>query len=241
MADFGILGNLIIHIQALIWFIFIGILIYLVFKTKLTYIDDFRQKFIAGIFILLISSSIFIIFQYYLNTSKEFLDLLNIFLLIGLVISSYLIIIGLNKLNDYIASIVDFEEQKHKNTSFVIALIASIISFIINSIIYGGGLVEYANRIASTFALFIYFYIFCYTYYLHLEIKDIKLNMMGFFGTGFMFVTAAQILGIFYAMLNEAFYWIIFNLLYLLLALFLIIGYIDFKNRIVQINTDIGA
>ncbi|MHA1382896.1 MAG: hypothetical protein ACTSR3_03960 [Candidatus Helarchaeota archaeon] len=65
--------------------------------------------------------------------------------------------------------------------------------------------------------------------------------MMGFFGTGFMFVTAAQILGIFYAMLNEAFYWIIFNLLYLLLALFLIIGYIDFKNRIVQINTDIGA
>ncbi|MHA1382897.1 MAG: hypothetical protein ACTSR3_03965 [Candidatus Helarchaeota archaeon] len=132
MADFGILGNLIIHIQALIWFIFIGILIYLVFKTKLTYIDDFRQKFIAGIFILLISSSIFIIFQYYLNTSKEFLDLLNIFLLIGLVISSYLIIIGLNKLNDYIASIVDFEEQKHKNTSFVIALIVSIISFIIN-------------------------------------------------------------------------------------------------------------
>ncbi|MHA1378275.1 MAG: hypothetical protein ACTSRG_07820 [Candidatus Helarchaeota archaeon] len=95
--------------------------------------------------------------------SEDFLNFLGIFVLFGLFIASYFILTGLFGLNDYLSSLIDYDEKKYKRISLIAALIESITEFSINTLIYNGGMIDYSVRIASTFASFIYFYTFVYT------------------------------------------------------------------------------
>ena len=71
--------------------------------------------------------------------------------------------------------------------------------------------------------------------------KDIKINMMAFFGVGFMFQAVNQILSLFQDLIifllgNDGLYWTLFQLYYILLITFLIAGYLNFKNRIKNVG-----
>ncbi|MHA1378276.1 MAG: hypothetical protein ACTSRG_07825 [Candidatus Helarchaeota archaeon] len=236
MTNYGFVGTLIIHSQTLVWFAMIGFLIILALKTKLTHVDEFRKNFTTGIFILLATSSIFIITNYYLIFTQDFLDILNIFLLTGIILSSAMIIFGLFKLNAYLSSIIDFDELKYKKIAIVFAISASIIIYILNLTVRSGTFVDYISRTVEFFTSIIFFFIFIYNMMLHREMKDIEIDMIGFFGTGFMFLTFTEILGIFFDWMDQGLYYILFNFCYIFMLLFLILGYLNFKNHMKNIK-----
>lgn len=241
MTNYGAGWNLIIIAEVIFWFILIGYLIYLTVKTKLTYVDEFRQKFIMGIFVLLISSSVFAVAQHFFTLTEDFFMILSIFILIGVIISSSLIIIGLFSLDNYIYSLIGVEKQINKYKILLFSIPGPVIVFIIDILIRG--ISNLLMSIVLLLTYIIYYFVFIYTLFLHQEMRDIKINMMLFFGIGFSFQVLNQILSIFQETINivlggDGLYWTLFQLYYILLMIFLIIGYLNFKNRMknMQIN-----
>ncbi|MFX1449665.1 MAG: hypothetical protein ACFFCM_02410 [Promethearchaeota archaeon] len=241
MTNYGAGWNEIIITQVIIWFILIGYLINLTVKTKLTHVDEFRQKFIAGIFVLLISSSVFVITQHFFTLSEDFLNFINIFILIGVITSSLLIILGLFRLDEYIYSLIGVQNKLSKLKIFLISIPAPVAVFFIEILLRGVLMSEIVMRVVLLMTYIIFYFVFIYTFFLHKEIKEIKINMMAFFGVGFMFQALNQILAIFQDVIihdlgNDGLYWVLFQLYYILLLTFLIFGYLNFKNRIKNVG-----
>ncbi len=235
MTDYGPLWNELIIMEDIIFFTLMGYLIYLIIETKLTHIEKFRKNFLSGIVLLLICAASFAVTTHYLTLEQNFLNLLNISILIALVISSLLIIFGLFKLDEYLYSIIGVEKKTSKIVILIISIPGPVVVYIltlITRIDYSGIIVTHA----MLFLYIIYYFIFIYTFYIHKEMKDININMMAFFGTGFMFQVINQIMGIFIEALTDGLYYTLFSLWYVLLIIFIIAGYLNFKNRIKNVR-----
>ncbi len=241
MTNYGDPWNLIILVEVIIWFLSIGYMIYLAVKTKLTHVDEFRQKFVAGIFILFISSSIFVITQHLFTLTEDFMNIVSIFILIGVMTSSTLIILALFRMDEYIYSLIGLKKKMSKFNILLLSLPGPVTVFLIDFIIRGILISDLLIRIVLLLTYVIFYFISFYTFFLHKEMKDININMMAFFGIGFLFQALNQPLAIFQAQIefvygNDGLYWVIFQLYYILLITFLIAGYLNFKNRIKHVG-----
>ena len=235
MTDYGPLWNELILLEAIIFFILIGYLIYLTIKTKLTHVEEFRRNFLTGVFIFLIIAAYFVVTQHFLTLEQGILNIMNIFGLIGLIISSALIIFGLFKLDEYIYSIIGVEKKTSKSKILLFSIPSPVIVYIINLIV----MVDYSSVMVLHIMLvvyIIYYFIFIYTFFIHKEMKDIEINMMGYFGTGFLCQAINQVVGLFNEMLTDGPYYFLFQLFYVLLMVFLVAGYLNFKKRISKIK-----
>lgn len=233
---------LISHTQSIILIALVVCLLFISIKTKLTHVDKFRQNFVAGIFIYFASAMTVIILSIWLLyiLPEPIYNLLDISTIIGVIIAYFLIIRGLFILNSYLSSLIDYNEQNYKRISIIIAFLASGTIFITNLIILK---FDPANMglIIPFFGLGIgQFFIFIYCFFLHREIKVLKINMMAYFGTGFMFLTVHLSLSTLYNLgIIPYIIWfsIILGLCNNLMIIFLILGYLNFKNRIDKISS----
>lgn len=218
------------------WFLFIIILCYLVIKNKLTYIEEFRRRWILGLIIYLITVSIHIIFQYIFQFNEQFYLMLDMFILFGAVAAFLLIISGLFKLSDYLSSMIDLEGNRNRRNALLFSIIPSIGLFIEGMLVRGLIMQEFFLSIILLITSIAYFYVAIYSYYLHRELNVMKINMMFYFATGFLFNDVDQFLTVFYGTLDQGLYWVIHNSFAIIMVVFLVIGYLNFKNRIQNIN-----
>ncbi len=236
MAAFGTLFTPIIYIQSIMWFGFIVILSYLVIKNKLTYIEQFRRRWLIGLIFYLIAVSIHIIFHYIFQFSEQFYNVLDMIILMGAVVAFLLIISGLVELSNYLSSIIDLEGIKNRRNTFIISLIPSAGIFILNLFIRGLIIEQFFLSLVLLVTSLCYFYAAIYSYYLDRELKIMKINMMVYFATGFLLNDVDQFLTIFWGYIDQGLYWVIHNSFAIIMVIFLVIGYLNFKNRIQNIN-----
>ncbi len=224
--------DFLLYIQAIIWFILAGFLIYLINKNKLTYVDEFRRKFVSGIYLLIFSNILTIFFQVIIKIPQEFYLILYSFVTFLGVGFMILTLIGISQLIDHISSIIDFETKNKKKYAI---LISAIITIII-SILFGISRLNDATQISFIFAIPIvtlfYFYTSTYTFLLHQEMKKIDLNFLLYISLSFFTFGINLIPGIFLDMTSDAFYWVIIYFINIGFILILIIGYLDFKKKI---------
>ena len=101
---YDMISDIIINTGIIIWFIFNGMLTYFVVKAQLTYIDRFRKNYTIGLTFILVSSSIYIVFLFWLNSTREIINLVTVIVAIGMIISVIFTVLGLDGLDDYFES-----------------------------------------------------------------------------------------------------------------------------------------
>ncbi len=222
----------IFYIIAIIWFILVVILINLIIKNKLTYVDEFRQKFVSGIFFLIITLTIMLIAQIALQIPQEIMSILIgsiIFTLIGF---ETLTLIGISQLIDYISSIIDFEIKNKKRN----AILSSILITIILTIIYAINNLHNVAQINYVFVvpigIFCFYFATIYTFLLHQEMKKINLNILLYIALVFLTITTVSTSIPFVNFISDPFFYVIVFFCFIGFDIILIIGYLDFKNKI---------
>ncbi|MHA1378059.1 MAG: hypothetical protein ACTSRG_06730 [Candidatus Helarchaeota archaeon] len=236
----------------IIWFGLVGYLIFLAFFTKLTHVDEFRKRFLAGIFLLLAAGAILTLTSTFLpNMNSINIALIGLSITSVLVISNILIIIGLNKLDDYIYSMIGLEKTNIKMKLLLVSFPPPIIVLLIDFILSGGNSTKILmNSIFLPYNI-MYCFIALYCFFLHHEMQGLKINMMLYFGIGFLVEYLIQVLTVFspildpfnyniFASLMELFmpvmdllvYNILINLFSIANVIFLILGFVNFKNRV---------
>ncbi|MHA1301261.1 MAG: hypothetical protein ACTSO9_17705 [Candidatus Helarchaeota archaeon] len=237
----------------IVWFILIGYLIYLTINTKLTYIDEFRRRFIIGLFSLLTAGALITISSYFTPLTYDItVILIPIPFVITLFLSNLLIILGLNKLNEYIYSLIGLEESKIKTkilfASIPIPLLLILVDFFLTQ--------NFLKLLISLEFLsfhILYFYIAIYCFYLNHQMEGLNLKMMLYFGIAFSFEILNQVLLLFSPMLVDPIQTIIIpypiplldpfaynfliNMFSIGSVIFLILGFLDFKKMKTQSGT----
>ena len=240
MTSYGIVIDLVIYIQSGLWFFLIGYLTYLTLTTKLTHVDEFRQRFLLGLSALLTTVSTYIILRFIIRISMEenqyfyYLGFMGIFIFIISIISGYA------KLKEYVSSLIDFEEKHYIRNSYLISLILAVIVGVLTVIIQNldiwtlNGFV--LNLIVNPIEFSILYFSFVYSFSLHQEMKKVRITLMIFFGFGFLCLAFVQIPGMFLDAMTDILYGIILNCCILVMISLMIYGYLDFKNRLKKIN-----
>ncbi|MFX1452373.1 MAG: hypothetical protein ACFFCM_16155 [Promethearchaeota archaeon] len=236
MTSNGIIIDSILYTQTIIGFILIGCLILLVKTTKLTYIDGFRQKLVSGLYVFLGAISIFFIVRYYVGLTADYNSiLLSIVSVIG-VFFVLLTMLGILKLKEYISSLIDFKQKNLVIFSFLIgASLSIILNFI--KIILQPEIISTFSSILFYLLIFpilmgVFYFSAFYCFFLHREIKTIKINIMVYFGFGFLCIAFISVPSMFFDIKYDIIYWIIINFCLVGLIVFFIFGYLNFKNRI---------
>ncbi|NVM52709.1 MAG: hypothetical protein HWN66_03315 [Candidatus Helarchaeota archaeon] len=230
MIPFDNILTLTLTIQSIIWFILAGYLIFLALTNKLTHIDEFRQKFVMGIFSLVICVTFFILIQVFRIFPEEFYNVGFGIIFLGQLIFLILVIIAISKLVEYITSIIDFENETYKKKAILISLILSIIPSILRVIIQE---IDQSTIITYfAFPIILFFYLTFSSFFVHQELKTLKLNTLLYIGIGFLSMACAVTFSIYFNIVTDVTFWVIFFFGLIFLNLFLILGYLDFKNRI---------
>ncbi len=223
---------LILYIQSIILFILVGFLIYLITKNKLTYVDEFRQKFVLGIYLYLCGVVILIIFQIILKIPQEFYLILYGVIVLSEIGFMALTLLGTSKLIDYISSIIDLETKNKRNYALLISAIISTIYTILYGIFNASNASKLTLILLVPWTVFFYFLSCIYTLFLHQEMKKIDLKFLLYIGLSFFCLCLSVFPAIFLDPRSDLFH-LVLNLFLLIGAnVFLIIGYLDFKNRI---------
>lgn len=222
--------------QTVVWFILIGFLIYLILKTQLTHIKDFRNRFGAGILVLLFTTTIFSIARRLVSLTPEATDLFYVLLYIFEEISMLIILSGTFKLEEYIYSIVGTQERTKKLNILFASLPGPIFVFILNIFVVTGsngiGFTQLLMDIVGLPVYITFYFISIYCFIIHRDMKLLKIDMMMLFGIGFIMLIAVQILSLFVNVIDEGLFWVIFTNLYIAMIILLIVGYLNFKNQI---------
>ncbi len=226
--------DIILYIQAIVWFISAGFLVYLIRKNKLTYIDEFRQKFILAVYVLLLIGAINVIFNIFIKIPQQFSLLLYLIMFLSDVFFIALTLIGTSKLMEYVSSIIDLETKNKKKIAFIISIIVTIFVSIIHIIVK---ISSSATLVAEDYILFsiaILFFSFAAIYFLFLdqELKKIDINILRYFGISVLFLLSISFSSIFIDVESGIFYWVIVFFGLIGLNFSLILGYLEFKNKI---------
>ncbi len=225
--------DLILYIQQVIWFISAGYLIYLMQKTKLTHVDEFRQKVVLAIYFMLFNVAMNGIFTVIIKIPQEFIMLLWGIMVLADGLFITLTLIGTSKLIDYISSIIDFETKNKKKNATIISIIITIFLTIIYIIFKMSKptttVVEY---ILFSAVNFFFWLTGVYFLFLDQELKKININILRYFGIGIFCMAFLPIPSIFMDVQTDMSYWIYTFFGLIGLNLTLILGYLDFKNKI---------
>ena len=225
------------YVLMVLWSILFINLISLIIRTKLTYVEGFRKNFLAGIILLLIQSATYIVVLYGFS-DFFFLESVNFMSInvVTILISAGLVIRGLTNLNNYLDSIIGGKEERSYLKTLIISVILSVINLIVIIFMPGFHPTSITLYIAVTIMVIFHLYISISSFYLHQDLKDLKINMMLYFGIGYLFLTPMLLLTRFLQH-DWALFYMSLNYFYLVFITFLIIGYLNFKNRIVKIQT----
>ncbi len=223
---------LILYIQAIIWFILVGFLIYLIFRNKLTYIDEFRQRIVSGIFFFIIIMSCILVFQVSLQIPQEILIMVYLIMFIGYIIFIALTLHGISKLINYVSSIIDFETKNKKKFAIIFSTILTAILSIIYAIPRLNDVILLTGLSFQIISWLIVYFAAIYTLFLHQEMRKIDLNILLYFGLCYLCIASSQLLSLFLDSRTDMLFWVFTLLFFTVLNIFLIIGYLDFKNKV---------
>lgn len=228
--------NLLLYIQSIIWFILAGYLIYLIIKNKLTYVDKFRQKIVFGIVFEIIIIGSILIFQVILQARQELLIISYSIMFAGLLVYIALTLLGISNLINYISSIIDFETKNKKKFALIISTIITaslaITYFILR--LNNAALLIYLPMMMISW--FIVYSVTIYTLLLHQEMKKIDLNILLYFALSYFCIALILLPGLFLDPGTDMLFWVFSLSFFTVLNIFLIIGYLDFKNKINRVS-----
>ena len=214
-------------------------LIYLILKTKLTHIDQFRKNFARGfLLVLVVAVPIFVIINIFTLTAELF-NLLTAVGFLFMCISISIVLYGLSKLNDYIKSIIVYEKERNIIPIASLASLPVPIALFIYSWSIGTITLEisiFALHVTSAAYTFALFYSAIYCYFTHQLLKDFKIRMILYSGIGIAFLIIPQILMHFNHLLGFRIHMMVFAACCLCAIVFLIIGYRNFRNRMKEIQ-----
>ena len=225
----------ILIVEAIIWFILTGYVLYLVGKTKLTHVEKFRKRFALGIVLILVSFSTLIVTRDLLTLPEAMNSISQVVVVLILISAQIAFLSALFDLDKYIDSIINIGMKRRKLIVALCAIPPPIVFFLLSI----SADMEFLTFIVIAFTPFIY-YIFYYICFfcvvIDREMISLKIRMMFYFAWGFGFATMAQFLQVQFLNLSEGLVLVLYDLFYLMMLVFLIVGYIDFKNRIKQIQ-----
>ncbi len=233
--EFFILG----YIADIIWASLFIALIILILKTKLTYVEGFRNNFLIGIILLLLESLVWILnlriffVSFAENQGPASLIMASLYISAG-----YFLIRGLLKLNNYLDTIIGTKEQRNNLNALIFAIIITATYQVSDTLVHGVNPLGIPSIILTSTIFISQLYISIYSFYLHRDMKDLKINMMLYFGIGFLFLVLIIAFGSIFEF-DTSLYLTSIGYTYLGFQVFLILGYLDFKNRISKIKTEI--
>ncbi len=226
-------------ISHIIWACLFIALFIIIIKTKLTHVEGFRKNFLIGVILLLLASSVWVIFlRFFFHLYYQLINLVNLIMAVFFITSAYFLIRGLLKLNNYLDSIIGTKEKRNNLRALIISIIIAAIYQVYYVLVSGLTFAIFTNIILMLAIFTSQLYISIYSFYLHPNFKDLKINMMLYFGIGFLFLVLILTFGQIFA-LNVSLNFTSINFSFLAFQSFLILGYVDFKNRISKIKAEI--
>ena len=231
VITYGFEFTILEYIIAPIYFVTFIILAILMIRTKLTYIQGFRRNFLIGV-TLIICECFYTILDLLFFTDN-FIGQMDFYALSAaclIIAGTYFAIRGLLKLNDYLDSIIVTKEQRYNSKTLVISIAITAIFSVIFLLTRAINVLILLSIIS-----FCGFYSAIYSFYMHQTFKDLKIYMMLYFGIGISFITSAVLFGAI-VITNYMIYYQAIYTCAIVFMLFLILGYLNFKNRISKIK-----
>ena len=220
----------ILLVIAIIWFILTGYVLYLVAKTKLTHVEKFRRRFALGILLILGAFSTFIITRDVLTLPEAITTISEIVVAFIVISAQIAFLSALFELDKYIDSVISIGMERRKLIVGLCAIPLPIVFFLLSLVLQEFSLLF----VFTPFPYYVFYYICFYCIVLDQELKPLKIRMMGYFASGFGLATLGQVLQM--LNINEGLKWVLYDFFHFLFFVFLILGYINFKNRIKQIQ-----
>ena len=214
-------------------------LIYLILRTKVTHVDQFRKNYARGLLLIIaVAIPVFAIINLLTLEPLIFNSLIAIGLL-SICTSMWIVLYGLSKLKEYIKSITVSEKERNiKLIGTLVSLPVPIALFIYDWSIGHITLenIGFTLQVTAAVYTFTLFFTTIYCFFTHQLFKDFKINMIMYTGIGIAFIIIPQVLMPFNYLMDLGTYMVIFATCYNISIVFLVLGYLNFRNRMKEIQ-----